>query len=712
MKIGKYDISIPTLAYAIGLVVAAIFLLGIWKKNANVRVEAFYSGTIYQGMYDDTPEALAKATEACKSLIEFNPAKTSAHFYLADLQMKQKSWKDAQKSYESAEATSGATAKEKGMALVAQGVAAFYGAPRDNENLSKAIVAAEPFFHKAMEADKLNVDALVNLALLEFKKGGPDALLKAEKFCARALDAVHVPSLKASEQMYMLAAQFALKADKPAVAAAHFERARAMRLNWKTADDGRRIASLAVVTQKKMEVAIRRELLTNLESDVLKFGKDKSLGYNAMGIGTFMLKGEPTYNEKELINAIRLFGKAIETDAKDSRGYFNLAALHQDRFSDLAKKLNIPVTGVNGETQPLNRWRDPENATKFPPMEKIVINQLKAVLRDEDEVWKKFLERSKATNAQRIDAKLRQLSCVRRQLYLLDYDEEPINRPQFLNRATTLGKDLETLGANDSLVRTALGNLELDRGDYSKALSHFSVALEKSAGKSPELQRIVDLLSAKPQVTDVRPREGRRYYGPRPLISGTLRAVSATGVPKKATMKLGALVVEPLLSPPLGLQVLFYPTDKELADGDQDVSITVIDALDQPIEFPPFKFGMDKQPPSWSVSPASGTPISTKPVFTVTLSDRGNIDYNSLRLALKPADAKRATQQIVMIADGRCKVTMPDLTPPRKIGYPIDNDSFPCSPGRELAPGDWELTITVGDLSGNILTESKKFSVK
>ncbi|HYG74350.1 MAG TPA: tetratricopeptide repeat protein [Planctomycetota bacterium] len=707
MKIGKFDISIPTIVLFVGTVVAAFVLHAMWKKSADIRYEAFYRSTILQGMYDDTPEAGAKAIEACKAVIENNPKQFAARMYLGDLQMKQKQYKEALKAYQEAIPVA-ADGKQKALALVGQGTAAFYSAPKGD--LAKGAEAAEPLFVQANEADKLNVDAMVNLALVDYYRNEKDGLQKAEKWCTLALNAVGVPTVKATEQLHLLAGQIALRNDKPNEAALHFERARTMKRNWKVADDSRRLAFLATAVQKGLPPKERREIVTKLEYDITKYGKDQGMAYNAMAMGNFMMKTEPSYNEKELVAALRLFGKAMEVDAKDPRGYINLAALHEDRIADLAMKLNIPVTGINGETIPANRWKDPEKPTKFPAAERLVINQIKAILKEEDEVWKKCIEKSKLTDAQKINAKLRQLSCVRRLIYLLEYDEEPVQRPNLLTRATSIAKDLDALAPNDPVVKYSLGHLLLDKGDYMGAAKLFAQAAEGDWKKPPELQKILDQLNFKPQVVDVRPREGRRYLGPRPLISGTLRAVTAAGPPKKATMKLGAMSVEPVLSPPLGLQVLFYPTDKELADGDQDVAISVVDALDQQIDFPPFKFGLDKQAPSWSVAPAQGAPLTTKPVFTITLQDRGGIDFSSLKLSIKPAGTK-STRNIIMVADGRCKISMLTLEPPRKIGFPIDTDQFIVSPG-ELTAGDWELSISVADPSGNILTDTKTYSIK
>ena len=67
---------------------------------------------------------------------------------------------------------------------------------------------------------------------------------------------------------------------------------------------------------------------------------------------------------------------------------------------------------------------------------------------------------------------------------------------------------------------------------------------------------------------------------------------------------------------------------------------------------------------------------------------------------------------MLLISKGRVKRTMPETTPPHKIGYIIDNENFEFAAGMELQPGDYDMQITVSDMVGNVYNENKRFTVK
>jgi tetratricopeptide (TPR) repeat protein len=711
MKIGKIDVTVPMIAYFAGFVVALVVLLTMWSKNSDQRYEAICRGAIYRGMYDDGGDAINKAVESCQGIVDRNPGKVTARLYLANVQFRQKNYTAAQKSFEEAAGLSGATNREKGWAYTGAGVSVFTAAAKDKQ--AKAAVTAAEFFKKALAADKNCVDAMVNLGLVELYKGDPTSIDEAEKWCNTALELQAagkslVPSLKAQEQLYVLKAIVSAKRGKNSDAVANFDRVKAFRQQNTNSESNRRMAMLASVTEKGLDVAVRRELLTKLESDVSKYGKDSVAAYNALGIGNSLQESEPDFATVGMAAAIRHLTKAIDTDVKDLRGYHNLSVVLQRRMQAVAAKVSIPLTGLTGETPVNNRWLNAEKVTRYTPIEKGYINELKKLLENEEALWKKMQDKGKLEPADRIESKLRQLVCLRRWMYLLEPEEEA-QRAAPIVRAINLQKDLEALAPDDPVVLQALGYFLLDKGDYLGAHKQFAKAAEKGA-KSPELDRLIQGLGVKPEVGDIRPAPGKRFLGPRPLIGGTLKAISAGGVPKQAVMKIDDQPVQAVLSGPLGMQLLYYPNEKDLKDGEHSVTITMSDSLNQPVEFPSFTFALDKMPPKLGITPDLGTPLAGNTVFTVTLEDRTGVDFSTLKITMKSTKSKGKDE--LLISEGRVKRTMLETTPPRKIGFPIDSETFQFTAGKNLEPGEYEITIVVSDLAGNILTENKKFTVK
>jgi len=716
MKIGKIDVTVPMIAYTAGFVVAIIVLIAMWKTNSNIRYEAMARNTVYRAMYDDSGDVIQKGIDSCQSLVDANPGKLNTRLYLANLQYRQKMYAAAQKSFDDAANLSSATPHEKGMAFTGAGVSLFMTATKDNQ--PKVAVAAEEFFKKALDADKNCLDAMVNMGLAELYKGGDGALAEADKWCAKALELeapasdkephALVPSIRAQEQLYLLKALLSAKRSRNSEAVGYFDRVRAMHQSTTNADSNKRLAMLASVTEKNLESSARKELLSKLEGELSKFGKDSVAAYNALGIGYSLQKSEPDFATTAMAACMRHLTKAMDVDPKDTRAYYNLGAIMESRLIDVAGKIGTPVTGLTGETPLFNKWLQGEKAARYTPQEKGVVVELKKLLTDEETLWKRFQDKAKLNPPDRVESKLRQLVCLRRQIYLLETDEEAFRAP-FIIRANNLQKDLEALDPDNPVVLQALGHFMLDKGDYLGAHKQFAKAQEKGQ-KSPELDRLVKGLGVKPEVCDIHPIPNHRFYGPRPLIGGTLKAISAGGVPKQATMKIDDTAVPAVLCGPLGLQFLFFPMEKDLKDGEHTVSISMSDSMNQPVEFPPFKFGLDKMPPKLSITPDLSGPVSGKQVFTITLEDRSGVDFSSLKITMRAATAKG--KDVLLVSEGRTKRTMTETNPPRKIGFPIDNDTFQISAGQDLQPGEYELNFVVSDLMGNVLTEKKVFTVK
>jgi hypothetical protein len=343
---------------------------------------------------------------------------------------------------------------------------------------------------------------------------------------------------------------------------------------------------------------------------------------------------------------------------------------------------------------------------RFAPEDRLVLTESIKLLKEVEDLWKKYTDKCAVKPQDKVAGMLRQSACLRRTAYLCDLNAETQKKTALSSARQVIEKAI-ALFPDDPIAHYTLGMTFLDGEDYAGAYKALKTASEKGM-KTPELERILAALGGKTEILDTRPSKDRRSFGPRPLIGGTLQA-AVVGAPKKVTMKIGEKIVEPTL---VGTQPLYVPLPAELPDGDTTVAISVTDAYDHTTEFPPFTFGLDKRPPSWTVKPDGSAPVSGKTTFEVTVSDPSGVDYTTVRVTLKETSAKKGGRTIKMIDEGRYKISMAETTPAHKISDQIGADTFQVSAGgQELTPGTWELSISAADMAGNVLNDAKAYTV-
>lgn len=704
MKIGPVDVSVATLSYAAGVVAAVIALTVMWKVNSEVRYEAWYRGRILRAMNNSEPE---KGIEACQTLASFYPAKVSPRMYLGDLLYRQGKFKDAEQAFADAAALPAAKPEDKALALVGRAASVFSAGGRAEQ--AKAAAKAEVLFQEALKEDQSCVDALVNLGVVSVWKGADDAWDQAEKYCKRAAAAPAPASLQAQAQLYILNGVVAMRQNRPDEATAFFERARALLPTWKDADAFRRIAILAAAIQKDVEPNRRKELLLNCEKELAQFGKDQTTALNALAVGWWLLRVAPEHEKAAYATAMTKLQRAMDLEPKDPRAYLNATGLKEEYIAGLAAKLEGEVTYFKGETPSINKYllsAAEKTVSRFKPNDRPRLQEIGKTLKEIEGIWQKYMDKAATKQAEKVEAKLWQLSCIRRLGGTFEVGEES-QRQATVNRAVSVAKELANRNADDPAVQFTLGQVLCEKADYGGAYAAYKAAAAKGM-KTPELQRLLDTLGRKAEIVDIRPPKDKRWFGPRPVIGGTLRSASSGGVARKVEMKIGDKQVEPVM---IGEQVLYVPGPNDMIDGDLTVSISVTDALGRVTEVTPFAVSVDRKPPSWSVEPDPGAALPAgKVVFKITLADRSAIDYGSVKLILKEKKTGNSKQ---LIGDGNYKTSMPDLNPPRKIGHPLDSDTFQVSNGgQDLAPGEWELTISAQDVFGNVLSDTKKYNVK
>jgi len=702
MKIGRIDITIPMLAYVAAISVGIIVLFVMWTSRAELRSESYYRRRILQAMNGDDPAA---GLEACDSLLKSYPDKAVVCLFRANLLYRQGRYKDAEAAFAGVTALASATPREKAWAWVGRGVSAFAGSQGKAER-ARTVVKAELDFEEALKEDKDCADALINRAIAELWKGKESALDDADKYCKQAVTAAGKgpPSLDALSQFYVMRGVINMRRNRPDEAAAFFERAKAILPGWKEADNFQRLSALGAAVQKDLAPARRKELLKRCEGTAIQFG-NMGMVLNALGVGWSLIKGEPEAEQQAYRSALQFLQKAMDTLPKEPTAYLNAAALKEDFIAALAGKLSGPVTGFKGETPPINKWLVGEAEVKrFPPQDKQILVDISRALKELEDIWQKYMDKAAAKPEEKLEAQLWLASCIRREAYLLEANQER-EKIGLFDKALRMVKELATQNPANPQVQFALGQCFLDKEDYAHASAAYKAA---SAGgmKTPELARLLKGLDARLEILDTRPPKDRRALGQRPLIGGNLGIRASPGAIKTVGMKIDGKEVEPALC---GMQVLYLPEDKEVFEGEPKVAISLTDTTGQTVNFPPFAISLNMKPPSWSVQGL----IPGKAVFSIALESNAGIEFGTLRLELRES-GKKSGRRVVLVSDGRCRIDMPDAKPERKKNSELSSDKFQVSAEEKnlVTPGDWDLVINVKDLNGNELTDSKTYTLK
>jgi tetratricopeptide (TPR) repeat protein len=723
MKIGSIDVSVATVAYSAGVVAALIADVTLWAAKADVRREAWHRSTILQAMYDEN--MVERGVTVCESLAASYPSRTHLRLYLANLYYRQKRFADAEAAFAEAAKSATATPQEKAWALVGQGASVFAagkGKPK------AAAEKAEPLFAQALAVDKECTDAIIALAIVNMWKGGAAGVKAAEERCKQALAAPKPGSLHAQQQLYAVSGLVELQNGRAAGATTDFLRARAVEPSTTQMDDYRRTALLGAAVQEGVDGTRRKELLVQCEQELKHFGKDQVTALNALGYGWWMLRNDPLLaaaasgagkaapaggaaGTGALTNAQARFTKAMDTDVKDPRAYYNMAGLLETSMAETAAKSSVPLAGFGeGKAEvAVNPWTgEAKQPVRVPTADMPHLQEIVKRLKEEIELWKRFLLKANPGPPEKLDAKLRQLACYRRQAAL----QEGVNnseRQMMLSQSVTLAQEILKQHPESADGHFSYGRVLLDKGDFAGALKEFKEAQAKGL-KTPALERLLQGVGQQPEALDVRPSPDRRWFGSRPLIACTLKTVSSAGPLKRVAIKVGQKALNAAL---IGSQVLCLPGANDVMDGDQLVTIEATDALGNAVEFPPLKFAVDRRPPTCRADPDAGATVTPKQVFKISLSDASGIDYTSVKVVLKPLGKSAAGATRTLIDEGKYKINMAGLNPPRKPGFMLDSDSFVVEPGlQDMSAGEWELGVTAQDMAGNLVQETKKYSVK
>jgi len=706
MKIGPVDIGIPVLINIGGCVIAVVVLFSLWNKGAELRHEAFYRDKIMRGLSDGLPERQSEGAKACLDFLKVEPDHVPAKLTLANIYAAQGNFAGAKQLFEEIAKMSKATSTEKAYALNGAGVSTFKAAPKDA--MGPALDEAEKLFRAAIEADKEFADPHANIALLQPHKSPDKWIVTAEAPAKTAIESRVPPTAEALENLYRLVGMIQKEKRQAGEAVKSFDAAQTIRPTGVGGNDQmRRTTKIAALVEEGLSAETRRGLINELERAIPGMGdrKQQSNACIALGLAWMEMSKEPDWGTNGYLAAIRAYTRALDFDPQNVLAYQNFSALYDRRVNEFSAQLKGQVTSFNGITPPLDPVKDGPRARRMHPGDKNTLPEIRRVLKDHEDLWRRFIDKAGPAPKEKIAALLDIMILVRRQGYTMDVDEEPTLKVT-LDRAYLAGKEAELLEPENGLVNFSVGMLLLDMKRFGDAQIRFNKAV--AAGfKSPLIDKVLTELNRKPELLSARPADGQRWFGKRPLVYATLYSPNASDGFRSIEVTHNGATASPMLT---GTQLLYLPDVSKLTDGKHVIQVAVVEAASgNKIQFPPLEFSIDRLPPTYKLSPDGGE-VDGKAVFTISLADPTGVDLASVRVLYRSMDnAKNPTNREIVLS-GRYKVGAPDLN--IKGNQTIPGESFKVTAGTiPLPPGAYVLDLFAKDMTGNEMKASKGFQV-
>ncbi len=705
MKIGSLELSISTFVYALILVVI-LFMVPVvaMSKWAQMR-EAWHRSTILNAMAEGG-DSVDSGIAACQALIAADGSKAAPRMYLGCLYCLNKNYKDAQEAFDHVQDAAKATPEEKSLALTAEGCAACLAGEKDGKPGNLEL--AEGLFKKALEV-KETPDALGAMALLKSWKSEAEA----EPFVNKAFVAEPAPSLAMLEQLYRLQGSILAHHHKPGEAGAAFGSVKALNPGNATMDDAARFATLASINEPGLDSAARRTAIEKMTMESSKFGKAEGDALLAIGMAWLSLKKDPEYaaTNGPFDRARLTFRQMLDRNPKDARAYKCLAAMLSERAETLSAELTVPVTGINGEAPHASTsWTAPaagaEHAQpeRYSKEDQTRVNTILALNRDEDAMWERMLRQSDVAKEDKIDAKIRMLACVRRQIWLTD--AEAGQHEALVKRAVEIAGELVALDASGRSHQLQALVL-IDKGDLAGARASLLEAAKRGP-LTPESTKLLAELDVKAKLIDVGPAPAiEREFGAAPLIRATVETPLGLSALKNIKVTMNEKQVPATV---FGTQILYLPSEADMSGGPKTVQIVAGDSTGSHLEFPKFTFLIDKEPPTWAIDPPAGA-VKGDVVFSINLKDESGVDWGTLSAGMRSTKTTaEAPFDVVFVRDGHFSHALPRLNV--KTGELVLRSPFKLTAPTETIPsGEYKVWIEVKDVLGNKLKDEKIYTV-
>ena len=725
MRIGKYDVSTPTVVYSGVLLALLIIAPIILMSRLSAIRESWHRNTIMDaqvlgGAYCE-PGIIA-----CKQMIASEPNKIAPRLHLGCLLAVTGQYAEAGDEFTRVQDWKAATDDEKSLAMTGAACAKCRDGAAGGK--PKNLTEAERLLKKALEF-KETPDALAAMALVKSWTSGPGGT-DVQTYIQKALAATPAPAPALLQELYRLNGVNLSSRHKLIEAGNAFGSVKVLDPTNKLVEEMGRLTALASITEPGISPAERRASIQKIVVDIEKFGSLKIEALLAIGHAWHAFKNDPDYlgPKGPFEKACETFKSIQEGYPRDLRAYRNHAGCLEERIAILSSELTAIVTGLNGESPRRNPWYVAKEFTPalggenapysviLPQPEQERLRQINDLLRSQDLIWERALEVADATPEEKANAQLRYVSCLRRRYYLSPWlknikrDESWKPIPDMpdeitLNLALKVSSEaarIDTTGRGSYL----LALMAIEKGELTVARNAL-IESAKRGFKSPEQATLLEQLTRPVKMTNAGPAVAERQFGAITLLRAAFDSPLGTASLNNLKVTING---KDVLATTLGSQVLYVPNDTEMSGGGHVVKFTAPEPLGASLTFPTFTYLFDKAPPTCTFEPNGGT-VKGDVVFFIKIEDPSGVDWQSLSAGINSTTSGTGvsiTSQL--IRDGRYAHSL--LSIKIKIGDIVLRSPVLLTGVSTLPSGDYKLWLDVKDLAGNKIKQEKLFSVK
>ncbi|MCX7803995.1 MAG: hypothetical protein N3A38_02285 [Planctomycetota bacterium] len=705
MRVGSVDISWRAAAFAAAILAAAIVDLKLFFDGSRKRAEGFLGERAWRATLDGSPSGMAAAAEYAGKLVEIRPESFEVRWLQAGALLAAGDHAEAERAYAKMLDMPGLTRRQKAMAWVGRGGAAFAGA--SGRNIEKGRKTAREAFEKALAEDPSCAEASANLGLL---------LLHEEDDTASAERAVKLlegaaacpPGREAARQVYNGLAVALARVGRVSEADRYFQMAMDASPKWQVPVENRKVTAVASLPDPNVDDKARLEMLERLEAKWPRFGAYEVRALNAAGVGWHLRRkavGPEEYAAAAAPKAVRYLTKAWEMKPGDSDAAMNLIAVYEQLFADALEQNRISAPDMAadaGPAGPFGRPASEDGAGSAPVLDAKAASKLGALLTQMETQFSKLYRTRETDKKLRVELALRIALCHRWRAAL-----GLAPRGASLEAALAVLGEAAAIAPDDPRLLRASAHIKCVLGKYAEAAGELKKYREAGAiaGEDQKaLDAMMEAIGRPPDILWIRP-VGGRWWGSRPVLSASIAVRSCPIPPREADCSVtinGAAAQHRLV----GTEIVCLSGPEDLK-GEAAIKFAAKDALGNSVERQ-VVLSPDGEPPVLSCSPGDGAMVDgPRPAFEFSISDAGSgVDFKSVNLKLTSASDAPAVNLSVIVA-GRYKFKFGETG-----SEMLMTEKFRISPPVDLAKGKYKWTLQASDASGNTSSLEAGFEVR
>jgi tetratricopeptide (TPR) repeat protein len=705
MKIGSIDLSWRAAALVVAIAVAIGVDVKLFLSGSAKRAEGFLGEKAWRASLAGTPKGMDEAAEYAGELLASCPDKFDVHWLYAGALLGAGKHSEAEEAYRKILSLPKLTPRQKALAWVGRGGAAFLGAT--GGKIEKAAKLARESFEKALAEDSSCIEAKTNLGLLLLRGESQEDAEKAARLLEEVAEGKLLPGREGTLQLYNGLGVAMARVGKVAEADRYLKMAMEANPKWQEPAENRKVVVVASLPDPSLDDSTRVEILERLERKWPRFGAYEVRAMNAAGLGWHLRRstiGADEYAASAAPRAIKYFSKACEMKPGDYESAMNLVGVYEQLLADAFEqyKISAPDMGPDREVEsPFGKAAKTDGGAQQVPDAK-AIAKIGSLLTQLESQCSKLLRTKDADKKLRVELSLRIALCHRWRAAL---GISP--KAQSLEAALSALQEALSAVPGDARLLRASAHVRSVLGKYAEAADDLRKYREAGfvQGEDPKtIEVMLETLSRPPDIVWLRP-SGGRWFGARPVVSASLAVRSCPLTPRQSDVTVslnGAAVAHKLV----GTEAIYLPGPDDLKGG-ATIKFQARDAMGNAVERQ-VTISPDEEPPVLSCEPADGALVDgPRPQFEFSIKDaKSGVDFKSVNLKLTSAPGGPTVNLAVIVA-GKQKFKFDET------GTEIlMSEKFKIRPPVDLAPGEYKWTLQASDASGNSSSLTVNFRVR